>query len=352
MAVRYVALCRGVRGVGLYTGTIRLFLGLVWSGLEGRLQEVLRAVEALRVGGGSTGRQLSGFLRGEFGALPGSLVCGCVEGGYVGMGNGGYSVRAVLGRNSVLAFCVGSRFFRTSRRGGCRFVGTPGAFSVICRSRGLVLVSGGPNVVMRPSGGCRFSSLITEIRRCLCSGNRCGPSRRGTFTPTLIGEVSEGANKVIVTTGGTSDLEVLGTGVGAERLRGCCLYLLCKGPGESDSALRNCVAGGRDGGGIAIFGGRIRNSGRVGAGCRVLSFGNGFDLTRIRLLANEARRVETRVTSVKRPLINSAGCNGNGGTPSDVGCRTLCDCGLGFGFRASTNVLGCLGNGRFRMGSM
>ncbi len=304
------------------------------------------------ISGGSMSLQLSGFVAGMYPALPPSLVFGCVHAGHVGMGNGHTRVSAELRLKSIISTCVGSRFFAPAAP-GCSFLSTPIGLSVICRSRGVVLIGGGRKLLIRPSGGRCNSALVTQVRRCLCRGNRCGPSSRRDFHPTLTGQVSHGATNVIVTTGGTRTLQVLYSGVGYHRVDGRCLAIMRNAPGRGATALAKCLRGGRSGGGICLLGGGARGTLAVGAHCAILSDGGKLSLLGISLLANEARRVEIRVTSVNRTVLNSNGCNGltsSGGV--NFGGRTLYSCGLAFSFPASTNVLRCLGNGDFGLSSI
>lgn len=147
---------------------------------------------------------------------------------------------------------------------------------------------------------------------------------------------------MIVTTGGTRTLEVLGSGVGAHRVRGRCLTTIRNEFSVGDTRLATCLAGGRHAGAISIFSGRGPYSGGVVARCAIVSRCNSCSLLSVSLGAKHARRVETRVTRVKRPLLGSNGCNAR----RNEFHRTLCDCGLVFGV-GSTNVLGCLTNHRF-----
>lgn len=271
----------------------------------------------------------------------------------MGIGKGETRVSAQLHLNSGISVCVGSRFFRGGRS-ACSFLGTSGRLSVVCRSRGVVLLSGGINILYRPSGRRCISALVNHVGHCLCRGNRCSPSERGSFIPSLIGHVSHGANKVMVTTGGTRSLHVLGRGVGSERLRGFCLYILVNEPGLRDKVLGSCLVGSRGGGAIHVCGGRIPSSGRVHAGCQIVSAVSNLSLARMRLLANEARRVHTRFTFCNAPLLNSKGCNDGrrGHGCNSCGERFLCSCGLAFSFAASTKVLSCLSGEAFRTNSI
>lgn len=121
--------------------------------------------------GGSSKRELSGCLLGIFPGLPGSLVCGRVEGGGVGVGGGHARPSCVVGRNRRVSLCLGSSILR--RGGGrCSFTGTPARLSVLCRSRGVVLVSGRPKLLYRPSNGRCATALVTTIGHELFGDNR------------------------------------------------------------------------------------------------------------------------------------------------------------------------------------
>ncbi len=304
---------------------------------------------ALAIRGGSTNRQLSGFLAGACHRLPLPLVCGTVHGGSVHLGSGQYSVTSHLGRKSIVHLFLPSSTLRVTPP-TCRFVRTSGRLSVICRSRRLLLLGGGTNLLIRPSDGRFTSALLFQIRQCLCRGNTCSPTTRGDFTPTLIGHVSHGATNVIVTTGATITLHVLGSGLGRQRARGCCLYLIRNAVPGRRSALRKCLRGGRDRGQICVSSTPGPNTHAVHAGCAILSDRSKLSLLRVRLLANHARRVHTRLTDVNRPLLKSNGCNaGTLGGNANFRGRTLYSCGLIFSFAAPTRRLRCLGNGTFRL---
>lgn len=223
--------------------------------------------------------------------------------------------------------------------------------SVLCRSTTTMFV-GGPIKVLSRGTSPASASLIRRFVSCLLRGKGVARRRLRAFRPSIYGHLSEGADKVITTKGALRTLRKLDRVFHSHALGGCCLYLMGKRMGRGRE-VRNCLIGGRGAGGIAMDrGGPTRRAGSKGrtstvsARCGILTQGGRAALLRIRLVANGARRVHTRLTSVKRPVTKSCGCKGQSfgstlGGRCKLHSRLLRTCHLRFprGYRKSVGRL-------------
>ncbi len=246
-----------------------------------------------------------------------SHTTGLLRSNYILVGNGTTSGGIGLRTNSDIAIGVPSPII-------CSIATRRVPLSVVCRSSSLLIMGGPGNVIIRPTTkGCSNALIGTLVRRYNTSLSNVG----NIVQPKVIRQVSGGADKLLVITGGSTTRRKLTLRVGSRSFIHRCRTIICNGLGGSDNVVSTPVNERPVGHGVVT----IASGGDGGtiARCAILRHFNGFARMELGLRANEARRVHIRVTCVNRPITNSRICN-PGGIVGSLSNRYLRTGGLKF----------------------